>query len=134
MTAAHFALNDGAGGGFSVEGFTNLNIDSIGGGSGAGTIRMANSNDAATAYAFLPNSSPRGGDAWFGPSGAAPTAGNYDWATILHELGHSLGLSHGHQEDTTPGGAGVEADFDSLEYTVMTYHTFIGDDLNGYKF
>jgi len=137
--AAHFALSNVAitqpigSIGFSVEGFTNLDTTYAGSGSGTGTIRLANSTDAGTASAFLPHGSAYGGDAWFGPSGDSPTAGNYDWHTILHEVGHSLGLKHG-QEAGGPGNTALPSNVDSLEYSVMTYRTYVGDSTSGYDY
>lgn len=132
MFALHTALNaDGGWGelpggrGLSVEGFTNLSITYAGAGSGAGTLRYANSSDAGTAYAYYPNNNIYGGDSFFGVNARTPIAGNYSWMTTLHELGHSLGLAHGH----TGGAFGaLPANVDSHEYSLMTYRSYIGSD------
>jgi serralysin len=134
--AVHFALNDfphtqptGAAG-FSVGGFTKLEIDYAGSGAASGAMRLANTSDADTAYAYFPSSAEIGGDVWIGTAGDNPIAGNHDWHAIIHELGHSLGLKHGHETDEfgpLPGHV------DSLEFSVMTYRTFIGDDTSGFK-
>ncbi|KQS88430.1 MULTISPECIES: M10 family metallopeptidase [unclassified Rhizobium] len=146
MIAFHAALNQaiytqlGGSGGFSVEGFTNLTIDYNGAGTSNSTIRAANSGDAGTAYAFYPNNSIYGGDTFFGNTydGTSnslknPVAGNYAWHTMIHELGHSLGLKHGH-ETGGPGNTAVPAAYNSIEFTVMTYASFIGDNSGGYDY
>ena len=138
MVAVHFALNSAiytqplGAVGFGAEGFTNLTIDYAGSGVGTGAIRVANSSDPGTAYAYYPSTAVTGGDAFFGPSGDFPTAGNYELGTqSLHELGHSLGLKHGHETDVF--GA-LPSDHDLLEFSIMTYRTFIGDDTSGYSY
>ena len=83
-----------------------------------------------TAYGFYPSASVLGGNSWYDQSGTTPTVGNYHWTTVIHELGHNLGLKHGH--DTSVFGA-LPANIDSMEYSVMTYRSFIGDDVNGYN-
>jgi serralysin len=128
MVAVHAALNSvvytqpiGASG-FSVEGFTNLGIDYSGSGSGDGTIRVANTLDASAgvrAYAFYPSAAVTGGDAYF-EIPTSPLAGSRDYRTILHELGHSLGLKHGHEFPALP------AEYNSYEYSVMTYNSVRG--------
>jgi serralysin len=116
--------------GFAVEGFTNLAVRYAGAGSGAGDIRVANAADAPTAYAYAPGPG-LGGDLWLGGSGRTPVAGNYDALTVLHELGHTLGLKHPHES----GGLGhVPAGWDSPEFTVMTYRPWAGGPLGGYHF
>jgi serralysin len=153
MIAMHFALNastytqPAAAPGFSVEGFTGLSITFNGLGVGTGTIRGANMDDAnPTAYAFYPYNSVYGGDTFFGDnydgtsnSYKTPMAGNYAWHTMIHELGHSLGLKHGHQGAaaylTTPANPAVlPAAQDSVEFSVMTYRSYIGDATSGYDY
>jgi serralysin len=137
IKALHAALTttiytqDPAAGAFSVSGFTNLNVTYAGAGNSGATIRAANSTDAVTAYAYNPSSDEYGGDTFFGSANdgssaslKTPVAGNYAWYTMYHELGHSLGLKHGHETDGL-GGA-VPANFDSFEFTLMTYRSYVG--------
>lgn len=76
-------------------------------------IRIAASSLPSTAWAYTPDSSAEGGDVWFGTSKgyfSNPVDGNYTKLTMIHELGHALGLNHPHQPVFGAGGAGYRAD------------------------
>lgn len=84
-------------------------------------LRFAQSDLPSTAWAYYPTTAAEGGDAWFNKSSGAyskPMKGNYAFLTFVHEIGHSLGLEHPHE-------AGMPADRDSMEYTVMSYRSHI---------
>ena len=86
-----------------------------------------------TAFAYFPTSSIVGGDSWYANTSSFTGAqrGNYGWITILHELGHNLGLRHGH-EVGGPNGVALTTNRDSMEFSVMTYRSFIGDTSDSY--
>ncbi|NBU28773.1 MAG: hypothetical protein EBS42_11360, partial [Caulobacteraceae bacterium] len=98
-------------------------------------------NEVGSAYANFPSSSLQAGDIWFGRTGQpfydTPAPGNWGQATIMHELGHSLGLKHGHQDYTdldltgyldAPAGGGprfgsaaLPSARDGQSWSLMTY-------------
>ena len=133
QTAVQFALDANVGpsvqSGFSVEGFTNLDITLT---TAAGAeIRSGQSASAnPTAYAYLPSEGfDPGGDIWFGDNidFRNPVMGDYSFTTHLHEVGHALGLAHSHEGNSiTPGP------YDHVAYTVMSYRSFEGAPLTGY--
>ena len=149
QNAVFFALDANIGGvasaGFAVEGLTSLTLtyDSSPDTSilSREAIRIANttSNSVFTAQVtdFPGNDitfdQDDNGDVWFGTYNnntfRSPVAGNYAWLTHIHELGHALGLSHGHDTweiDNLPYA------YDSMEYSVMTYRSYVGGPTNGY--
>jgi serralysin len=81
----------------------------------------------------MPGAAPQGGDVWFGQSHSyvSPKLGSYEFAAIIHELGHALGLKHAHELGGV-SGVSLPSARDSLEYSVMTYHSYIGHDRTGY--
>jgi serralysin len=97
------------------------------------TLRYAESDSPSTAWAYYPSTSVQGGDAWFNNSSHyydAPMPGNYAYLTILHETGHALGLKHAHEVNGSFGAVPLE--YDSLEYTVMSYRSYVGGPTTGY--
>lgn len=90
--------------------------------------------DAATgaAFATYPGSrsaSSRAGDVWVNSAlsyNTSPVLWNYGAKTLVHEIGHAIGLSHPSDYDAsdaaTPSYASSAAYFeDSYQYTVMSY-------------
>jgi serralysin len=91
------------------------------------TLRYAGSGQPSTAWGYYPSTAPEGGDAWFNSTGSwytNPVLGNYAYLTIMHETGHLLGLKHPQETSGLFPAAPVSAD--SLEYTVMSYRSYIG--------
>lgn len=93
----------------------------------AGTVGTAEANPPDPEF-----NQRQWGDNWYNPNDFnSPKLGDYAFLTIVHELGHSLGLKHGHSTQTVTDQPGVvlptlPADRDSLEFSVMTYRSFIG--------
>ena len=97
------------------------------------TLRLAGSDAPSTAWAYYPSTGAAGGDAWFNVSNHYydnPIKGNYGFLAIVHELGHALGLKHPHEASGAFGA--MPPDHDSLEYSVMSYHSYVGSPIAGY--
>ena len=92
-----------------------------------GTIRfgftdyneIAADGDTAAAWAIPPSSAPSSGDIWlhqdtFYDDYSQGTG--YGFATLLHEIGHVLGLKHPFE-----GSRKLSSDLDKTNYTIMSY-------------
>lgn len=106
---------------------SNLTFQEWGGTSApSADLRFAQSNLPSTAWAYFPTTDAAGGDVWVNNSSrnyASPAKGNYAYLTIVHEIGHALGLEHAHVGN-------MPRDRDSMEYTVMSYRSYTGASLS----
>ena len=102
--------------------------------------------DGASAFAYYPGSRNAGsnaGDVWINNSlsyNSAPTIGNYGGQVLVHEIGHTIGLSHPSDYNAESGTTityATDASYfeDSRQYTVMSYFGGFntGANLPGYS-
>ena len=102
-----------------------------------GTLRFSlDETPGAGGYGQWPGSTPLGGDIILNNTynwELSANVGSYEYSTISHEIGHTLGLAHPHNGSTTLGiadsavGSGAE---DSSSYTVMSYTQVQGQNVN----
>lgn len=76
------------------------------------------------AYAYLPEIHPLGSDIYMAihPTNETMSVGTEGALTLIHEIGHALGLKHPHEEEDGVGPVSVlPSDEDSVANTVMSY-------------
>ena len=115
----------------SVEAITPLNL--VYAGYNNGDLRIAQTGvPFAPAWTYRLTSVPEGGDTWFyyGPefSARSPMLGDYAYFAHLHELPHALGL-----KDGSVSGPILPYEWDSLEFSIVSYRSFVGSPLDGYR-
>ena len=113
--------------------------DSANSGQG-GSIRIGtNRQSSSAAYAYYPTGSlyDGGGDIYLANNTAtntSPTSGSYGYLTILHEIGHAIGLKHPGNYNATGGGGEppyLPSAEDNYRYTLMSYNRHPSLGLNG---
>lgn len=87
-----------------------------------GDLRFAQERGLGGAYAYLPTAASQGGDIFVGSGTADPVVGNEAYLYFTHEIGHAMGLEHGHEYPEF-----VASGMDSQEFTVVTYTDYVGD-------
>ncbi|WP_274631312.1 M10 family metallopeptidase C-terminal domain-containing protein [Arvimicrobium flavum] len=103
------------------------------------TLRFAEttavySSGHTSAWTYHPSSTTeRAGDGWYNTSGAnygynTPAYGNRSYATMMHEIGHQIGLAHPHDAR----GTLMPDAYDNRNYTVMSYERLSGGDVQTY--
>ena len=74
------------------------------------------------------------GDSFYNPKFFnEPVVGSYAYHALMHEIGHTLGLKHGHLPQRSPDGSvkfpALFLRHDTMEYSVMTYRSFFRDSI-----
>ena len=109
-----------------------INVHFVEGTVATADINLGNLNTSETyfsAYANYPERSLEGGDIWVNAHASSSQdvgLGAAGFRTLLHEIGHALGLSHPGEYNAAPG---VEITYandaeyyqDSYQYTIMSY-------------
>ncbi|WP_159996991.1 M10 family metallopeptidase [Roseomonas sp. 18066] len=100
----------------------------------ASLLTFATLTSEATAHANPPRFSPdsEAGNVWFNDEiFATAPRGSYAYFNVMHEIGHALGLKHGHDTGSPDEVYGVAVpalspDRDGVEFSIMTYRAFPG--------
>ena len=99
---------------------------------GGGQLQFgSNAQASSAAYAYYPNQGSQGGDVYLANNVASFTnaaswdKGGYEWETIIHEIGHALGLKHPGNYNAGGGGTAgpyLSKSLDNRTNSLMSYN------------
>lgn len=90
----------------------------------------SNSQDVSAAYAYFPGDVPIGSDVYLNNrlrENLNPTSGNYAALTLIHEIGHAIGLKHPFDDGEVIDPPYLTGPEDSTAWTVMSYNDRVQD-------
>lgn len=96
-------------------------VQSVDNSTTVGELRFTMCDMSDFAHAYYPSSDPSAGDVWFGHNNwntdrSTVPLGDYDYETIVHEIGHAIGLKHSFESPYA-----IPAQYDNMFYSVMSY-------------
>jgi len=90
-----------------------------------GSIRFgSNAQTDSAGYAYYPSTSAIGGDVWISnlfSYNTSPEVGGFGYLTLMHEVGHAIGLKHPGAYSSGDESPYLSSDVDNTDNTVMSY-------------